>query len=425
MIDKSQGFNEAPPPYQHALGSAESKVSVGTTPNPTPNSRTCSQTALSKRHQRARTKPPVPSRWFPTSLFGLSKTAKQVRSATQGLLRDLLSQARPSEQEWLSVLRNCAETCSAQDLSFAALLQEPFVEGHLPVYWAVLKRPAAPVKADHRTPARDPDALVLAILDASLPLAPQSVADARLACMTVSDNALFVRLGQRYEAFSQRSGTDRMLLGGADAVDAVRVEEPSGAGAGAGPAAFMVRFSITQFQLRMRVSKQARIEFVARGRLWYLAFAVAGVNSGPCGGSGTGRAGEWVVSLGLGDYSSPAWVDARFTIVDRTSPPTTPPAAATWDPSARLSFRGLPLPPKHPHTGKPRSTPSFPIKTGSSQIAPGGPMREVVVSLDKFLFGVTLQNDASSYVDADGTLNAELEVKLQKTNDLDSNCIIC
>jgi hypothetical protein len=393
MIDKSQGFNEAPPPYQHALGSADSKVSVGTAPNPTLNSRTSSQTTLqttlSKRHPRARTKPAAPSRWFPTSLFGLSKTAKQVRSATQGLLRDLLSQARPSEQEWLSVLRNCAETCGAHDLSFAALLQEPFVEGHLPIYWAVLKRPAAPVKADHHTPASDPDALVLAILDASLPLAPQSVADARLACMTVSDNALFVRLGQRYEAFSQRSGTDRMLLGGADIVDTVRVEETSGAGAG--PAAFTVRFSITQFQLRMRVSKQARIEFIARGRLWYLAFTVAGVNSGPCGGS-TGRAGEWVVSLGLGDYSSPTWVDARLTIVDRTSPPT-PPATTTWDPSSRMSFRGLPLPPKHPHTSKPRSAPSFPIKTGSYQIAPGGPMREVVVSLDKFLFGATLQNE--------------------------------
>jgi hypothetical protein len=30
-------------------------------------------------------------------------------------------------------------------------------------------------------------------------------------------------------------------------------------------AAFTVRFSFTQFQLRMRVSKQARIEFIARG----------------------------------------------------------------------------------------------------------------------------------------------------------------
>jgi hypothetical protein len=34
-------------------------------------------------------------------------------------------------------------------------------------------------------------------------------------------------------------------------------------------------------------------------------------------------------------------------------------------------------------------------------------------------------HSATSFVDAHGTLNAELEVKLQKTHDLDVNCIIC
>jgi hypothetical protein len=266
MIDKSQGFNDAPPPYQHVLqSSSDSKVNLCPTPDPSPTSRP----TLSKRPQKARTKAATPSRWFPTSIFGLSKTAKQVRSATQDFLRDLLLQAHPSEHEWHSLLGNCTETCSAQGLNFSAILQEPFVEGHLPVYWAILKRPAAaaPVKADHHiAPAagRDPDALVFAILDASLPLNALSVADARLACVTASDNALFTRLGQHYEAFSPRSGTDKVLLGGTDTVDAVSVEEIHGAAA-ATSAAFNVRFSLTQFQLRMRVSKQARIEFIARG----------------------------------------------------------------------------------------------------------------------------------------------------------------
>jgi hypothetical protein len=267
MIDKSQGFNDAPPPYQHALRStSDSKVNlIRTTPDPSQTSRS----SHSKRPPKAHRKAAAPSRWFPTSIFGLSKTAKQVRSATQEFLRDLLSQARPSELEWLSLLSNCADTCNAQGLDFSALLQEPFVENHLPVYWAILKRPpaaAAVAKTDHRTPTsnRDPDALVLAILDASLPINAASVADARLACVTVSDNALFVRLGQRYEAFSPRCGTDRVLLGGSDAVDTVSVEEARGSGSNA-TAAFTVRFSLTQFQLRMRVSKQARIEFIARG----------------------------------------------------------------------------------------------------------------------------------------------------------------
>jgi hypothetical protein len=169
------------------------------------------------------------------------------------------------------MLGHCADTCSDNGLNFSALLQEPFVEGHLPIYWAILKRPATPVKADHTTPAGVPDAFVLAILDASIPLNSQSVADARLACMTVSDNALFCRLGQRYDAFSPRTGTDRVLLGGTDAVDTVLVAETrssGGSGAAASAAAFIVRLSVAQFQLRMRVSKMARIEFVARGTLY-------------------------------------------------------------------------------------------------------------------------------------------------------------
>jgi hypothetical protein len=424
MIDKSQAFSDAPPPYQHALrSSSDSKVNLAPPTSDSPSaSRSSSRTTLSKRHPNARTKGTVaPSRWLPTSIFGLSKTAKQVRSATQGFLRDLLSQARPCEHEWISLLEHCADTCNAHGLNFSSLLQEPFVEGHLPVYWAILKRPVspAPVKTDHdsATPSGDPDALVLAILNASIPLTPQCVADARLACMTVSDNALFVRLGRRYDAFSPRSGTDRVLLGGTDAVDAVAVVETRAAAASA---AFVVRFSIAQFQLRMRVSKLARIEFIARGtyealsqllgsraianklflgslvlicsgRLWYLTFSVASVSNGShlC----VARAGEWLVSLGLGEYSSPTWVDARLSIVDHHAIPSTP---AGTDTSYRMALRGLPLPPKHPLQGLPgksRPAMSLPIRTSNFQISPGGPMREVVVSLEKFMAGVTLQNE--------------------------------
>ena len=292
------------------------------------------------------------------------------------------------------------------------------MEGHLPVYWAILKRPVAPapVKTDHdpATPSGDPDALVLAILNASIPLTPQCVADARLACMTVSDNALFVRLGRRYDAFSPRSGTDKVLLGGTDAVDSVAVVETRGSTASA---AFVVRFSIAQFQLRMRVSKLARIEFIARGtngalsqllaianklflgclvstcsgRLWYLTFSVASVSNGSH--LSIARAGEWLVSLGLGEFSSPTWVDARLSIVDHH---TSPPTPAGTDTSSRMALRGLPLPPKHPLQGLPgknRPAMSLPIRTSNFQISPGGPMREVVVSLEKFMAGATLQNE--------------------------------
>ena len=52
-----------------------------------------------------------------------------------------------------------------------------------------------------------------------------------------------------------------MLLGGANAVDPIIVEEIHN-GAGATSSAFNVRFPITSFQLCMRISKQATIEFI-------------------------------------------------------------------------------------------------------------------------------------------------------------------
>ena len=277
MSVNSQG--DAPPPYQSYQGSirtfrslrSSSNSNVNFLPTPDPSS---SPPTLSRRHSRARTNTATRSRWFPANIFGLFKPAKQVRAArpaTQDCLRDFLTQARPSEDEWLALFNNCTDTCSAQGLSFSDILQEPFVEGHLPIYWAILKRPTAAAaaatasaspskKKNHKVPASDPDALVFAILDASLPLNALSVADASLGCVTVSDNRLFVRLGQRYEAFIPRSGTDKVLLGGIDAIDPISVKEIQ-----AGAAGFNVRFSITRFQLRMRVSKQARIQFIARG----------------------------------------------------------------------------------------------------------------------------------------------------------------
>ena len=132
--------------------------------------------------------------------------------------------------------------------------------------------------------------------------------------------------------------------------------------------------------------------FACTGRLWYLAFSVAGPNTGPP--LGTTCAGEWLVSLGLAEPSSPTWVDARLSIVDRSFPSTPP---SMLDPSSvayRMTQRaGLPLPPKHLTSGKHRNAASLPIKTTGSQLSPGGLIREVVVSLDKILFGATLQNE--------------------------------
>src|SRR6266702_646727 len=124
------------------------------------------------------------------------------------------------------------------------------------------------------------------------------------------------------------------------------------------------------------------------GRLWQLVFAVAGAPGVPH--PHPGCVGEWLVSLSLSEPSSAAWVDARLSIVDRSLPP---PPSAPDPPQTTPRLRGLPLPPKHPNHGKQRPTVSLPIKTGTHQISPSGPLREIVVSLEKFAFGTTLQNE--------------------------------
>jgi hypothetical protein len=182
----------------------------------------------------------------------------------QDRLRALISQVSLSEEEIKSALQSCARKCAAKDIDFAALLQKPILSDHLPVYWAILKRPAAAMQQvqgeedDTNHGRGDPDALVLAILDYSWPLGLASVVAVRRACMAVSDNALFRRL---CGLFLPVSSTDSMLLEGSGPQDNVVVEERS-----SNDGAFFARIKLAQFRLRMCLSKQVCVEFIARGK---------------------------------------------------------------------------------------------------------------------------------------------------------------
>jgi hypothetical protein len=195
-----------------------------------------------------------------------ARARRKTREQTQERLRALVSQASLSEEEFKSGLRSCAQACAAKNIDFAALLQEPILADDLPVYWAIIKRPAAarrPVQREednlnHRHD--DPDALVLAILEFSRPLKSATVVAARHACMTVSDNVLFRRLCRLYKEFAPVSDTDAMLLEGSGTQDNVVVEELS-----RNDGEFVARIELVQFRLRMRMSKRVYVEFVARG----------------------------------------------------------------------------------------------------------------------------------------------------------------
>ena len=135
------------------------------------------------------------------------------------------------------------------------MLQEPSVEGHTPIYWAIINRPSPPEPDE-------PD-LVSAMLSHAAPLTDATVDEIRLACLHTSDHALFQKL-RRSPAFSPLTGTEEILLGGSVPVDDVDVADVKG-----DEGAFVAVFRMPMFQKRMRISGSIRLEFIAKGALPY------------------------------------------------------------------------------------------------------------------------------------------------------------
>ncbi len=191
------------------------------------------------------------SKWFP---FGQSsqsaRTQQEVKETILGLVRDVVRAPEPSAA--ISILKDCASACATHELSFSALLQDKSVEGHTPIYWSIVKRPAEP-----QSPT-DID-LVATLLSLAAPLTPVTVSEIRLACLQNSDQVLFQRL-RRLPTFAPVSGTDEILLGVSVAPDEIEVQDLPG-----DEGAFAASFRIAMFHKRMRVSKSVRLEFIARG----------------------------------------------------------------------------------------------------------------------------------------------------------------
>jgi hypothetical protein len=182
-----------------------------------------------------------------------------------GLIRGLVRQPKPSPSyEALGVLESCAAACANFNLSLSSLLQERFIEGHTPIYWAIIKRPAETSIIDDSDGAPIPDFLTTLISFAD-PLTPETKSEIRLACLLTSDQALFQRLRLLPE-FSPLSGTDQILLGASMPPDGIVVDDVPGDDEGS----FVVHFEVVQFQQRMRVSKRVALEFIARGNVLFL-----------------------------------------------------------------------------------------------------------------------------------------------------------
>ncbi|KAK7051212.1 hypothetical protein VNI00_004712 [Paramarasmius palmivorus] len=343
--------------------------------------------------------------------FGMSRTTKEVRTTVLGIIRDVVKEYSGADAQKAaaakSILQSCAEACAGQDLSFSSLLQEKSIEGHTPIYWAIINRPP------DSSSSSGPSDLLTSLLSFAAPLEPVTLSETRLACLSTSDQALFQRLRLSPD-FAPLSGTDSMVLGENTIPDEVEVHNIPG-----DEGAFVVDFKLMQFQKRMKVSKEVGIEFIARGRMWKLAFCVtqkAYVHHN------IPHIGTWYISLSLLENSPPTWIDSRLLIPDASlnvPPPgdqslleADTPTSATPPPSTSFFSR---VSNTHP---KPKPTISLRLLS-RDQLTPNS---TIYLALDNSLMANSLQYAGSSYISADDSLRGRFEAKLAKP---EAECIIC
>ena len=184
---------------------------------------------------------------------------EEARERVRSAIHSLLFRGLTSDEERISVFSKCARLCRDCGLDFSAVLQEPLIEGQIPVYWAILNRPAASPKVDDDTL----NALIFTLLNASGSLKKTTSDSVRLACMWTSNNALLQHMFWQFPGLSPLSMSDRMLLGPTGG-DLVHVEETRD-----GSGAFVAHVNIRRFRLRMNSSKLIKVEFITFGRPYY------------------------------------------------------------------------------------------------------------------------------------------------------------
>ncbi|KAJ6608625.1 hypothetical protein B0H10DRAFT_1920963 [Mycena sp. CBHHK59/15] len=393
IIDKSlpdaESIHDDAPPAYDASSSAVPDVSSSelklSTPAPAPALNRSSLIIAARSL-------PAASSW----LTFTSPTARQVRATVLGLVRDLV-RLQPSghSEVAISILKSCSDACTANNLSISTILQERSVEGHTPLYWAIVKRPAeAP---DESSPNLD---LLTTLLCLSTPLTPATTSDVRLACLLMSDQVLFQRLRNSPE-FAPLNPTDEMLLDVTVPPDDIVVEN-----LGADSGAFAVDFAIVRFQKRMLVSNAVVLEFIARGRMWRLSFNVSTQDR-----MGHPRHGTWYTALALLEQSLPTWIDSRLLVHASEEP-----LPDTKQPRELCGG------------GKTRPRPVLSVRIRANEQLRGkrgGYGNEIIVPLDgaKGEGGMgCLQYAGCPYIAADETLHGRLEARLVKP---ETECVIC
>ena len=252
MIIRKEELEEDPqlldePPSYDQINPSRSSVNPDFQPDvkagPSSSSSTPTPTSIAGPPSQL-AKPKPRTTWLDS--FRLSQQAKEVRSTVRSIIRDVVKQPKTSAS--MGLLDSCADACASNNLCFSDILQEPSIEGHPAIYWAIVKRPSP-----------DDFELITALMSYSAPLTAETMTAVRLACLHVGDQALFQCLWRSPE-YGALSGADRMLLGVSSPPDTMDVEELPGQD---GP--FVARFTIVHFEKRMKVSGEIAFEFIARG----------------------------------------------------------------------------------------------------------------------------------------------------------------
>ncbi|PBK76052.1 hypothetical protein ARMSODRAFT_1080187 [Armillaria solidipes] len=212
------------------------------------------------------------------------------------------------------------------------------------------------------TDANESKELLSALLRYSVPLAPSTISELRLACLVTSDQNFFRQLRRELKPLT---ATDEMLLGTAGSDDVVRVVDTN-----ATEGAFAAEIEISKFRKRMCVGKEDRPR--------------------------SPRRGSWCVGLSLMESSPPTWVDSRLIIQDQ-------PVQDVID----------------EEQSKPKPTISLKIKSPGELVSMNAFARvnqtkQIVVSLEESIMGQTLQFGRMSYIASDKVLRARLETRLCK-----------
>ncbi|KAJ7153516.1 hypothetical protein C8R43DRAFT_1002312 [Mycena crocata] len=219
----------------------------------------------------------------------------EVRSTVERLVQNLVrDQTTVGFDMPQCILENCSNVCAAYLMELRDILQQPYIGGHTPLYWAIVKRPGA-----ESAPEPEPESsselppLLRTPLTHSIPLSGSTVTDVRLACLHACDQWMFQSL-RLCPVFYTMSTTDQLLLGVQATPEPVIVET-----AASPDAPFTVRFEFLQFQKRMRVSQKLQVDFIAHAHMWMMEF--------------TSRYdGQWGANLIMCDNSPPATVVGKF-----------------------------------------------------------------------------------------------------------------